>query len=191
MDDGRERETVELMELIVICGLPGSGKSELAENLSREMEIPCFSRDRIEAAIVTSNLEFPSKGSRRPNLHGVGYDVVTSLVTDQLRLKQSAIVDSVCPKASLRRAWRNLAEKYGANWCPIECICSDADIHRRRIKNRQRAIAGWYEVDWPDVQRLAKIFEPWDEDHLILDAINPAAINVDSAICFLKDLSPR
>jgi adenylate kinase family enzyme len=38
-------------KLIVLAGLPGSGKSKLAEALSRHFSLPLFSADPIEAAM--------------------------------------------------------------------------------------------------------------------------------------------
>ena len=39
------------MQLIVFTGLPGTGKSELAEAAGRELSIPVFAKDWLEATL--------------------------------------------------------------------------------------------------------------------------------------------
>jgi predicted kinase len=43
-------------KLIIMSGLPGSGKSTLAEGLSRNLSMPVFSVDPIEAAMWRAGL---------------------------------------------------------------------------------------------------------------------------------------
>jgi shikimate kinase len=38
-------------KLILVCGLPGSGKSTVGDGLSRSLSVPVFSIDPIEAAM--------------------------------------------------------------------------------------------------------------------------------------------
>ena len=77
-------------QLIVFSGLPGTGKSTLAEITARKYGIPLFARDRLEAAVVVSGLEFPTKRNDYPNLSDVGLSILSVLAEQQLALGQSA-----------------------------------------------------------------------------------------------------
>ena len=44
------------MKLIVVSGLPVSGKSTLSERIAQEMGMPVFSVDPIESAIIKSGI---------------------------------------------------------------------------------------------------------------------------------------
>ena len=123
------------MQLIVLSGLPGSGKSTVAEGLSRILSFPVFSVDPIEAAMWRSGLPKHSTGI-------AAYDVAISLADEHLRLGHSVIVDAVNPVEAPRAAWRNLAAKRRAELKVIECVCADEAVHRQRIEARTRNIAG-------------------------------------------------
>jgi predicted kinase len=166
------------MRLIVVGGLPGAGKSALADALAERLQVPVFNKDRIEASLwrggVTSEL----------NSWQVAEDLLTTLAGEQLRRGQSAILDTVARTVVSRETWRMVARDHSAALVFIECICSDVGLHRRRIEGRDRAIPGWYELRWDDVERVRDRWESWPEDHLILDAVNPLADNFEAALAY-------
>jgi len=120
-----------------------------------------------------------------PPLGSAGYQLLTILAERQLQLGQSVILDSVASTLSIRAEWRALAQTYRAEWRVIECICSDEAAHRARLNVRQRGIPGWHEPDWSEVERVKAYYAPWDEERLILDAINPLEENVAAALRYL------
>jgi predicted kinase len=150
------------LTLIVLSGLPGTGKSTLAEGLSRTLSIPLFSVDSIEAAMWRGGLAKDQTGV-------AAYDVAIALADEHLRLGHSVIVDAVNPIEAPRAAWRSLAAKYRAEIRIIECICGDEAAHRRRIEARVRDIAGMAEVSWARVQRRRAEYEAWTDARLTLD----------------------
>ena len=148
--------------LIVLSGLPGSGKSTVAEGLSRTLSIPLFSIDPIEAAMWRGGLSKDQTGI-------AAYDVAIALADEHLRLGHSVIVDAVNPIEAPRAAWRNLAAKHRAEMKIIECVCADEAVHRQRIEARVRNIAGMPEVTWDRVQRRRAEYEAWTDARLTLD----------------------
>ena len=163
------------MKLIVFSGLPGAGKSALAEAVGRELGIPVFAKDWLEAVLLRSKL-VPAETEKQ--LGSIGYDLLTVLAERQLILGQSVILDSVASTASIRNTWRELGKKYNADWRVIECICSNVSVHRERLEKRQRAIPGWHELKWTDVEFVQSYYAPWDEERLIIDSINSIDQNI-------------
>ena len=156
-------------KLIVFSGLPGTGKSALAEAFGCELGIPVFAKDWLEAVLLRSNV-VPAETEKQ--LGSVGYDLLTVLAERQLRLEQSVILDSVASTVAIRKIWRDLAQRYKADWRVIECICSDSAVHRERLEKRQRGIPGWHELEWSDVERVRGYYSLWEGERLVLDMIN-------------------
>ena len=170
-------------QLIVFTGLPGAGKSHIAEAVARELGIPVFAKDWLEATLIRCELKPAENG---PPLGSAGYQLLMTLAERQLQLGQSVILDSVASTVSIRAEWRALAQAYQAEWHVIECICSEEAAHRDRLGVRQRGIPGWHELDWSEVERVKAYYAPWDEERLSLDAVKPLAENIAAALRYLR-----
>ena len=158
------------MKLIVFSGLPGTGKSTLAEAVGKSLGIPVFAKDWLEAVLLSNGLKSTSEDK---SLGFASYELLTVLTERQLVLGQSVILDSVAATRTIRSAWYQLAEQYHANCRIIECVCSDESFHRRLLKQRQRNIPGWHELDWSEVERVKQYYFPWEGEHLVLDLTHP------------------
>ena len=171
------------MRLIVFSGLPGTGKSMLAEAIGRHLSFPVFARDWLEATLLRCELK---PAMEEKSLSWAGYELMTVLAERQLMLGQSVILDSVAGIQSIRNKWRQLANQYSANWLVIECICSDESIHRSRLNNRQRHIPGWHELEWSDVEKVKHYYFPWAEQRLVLDMVNRFDDNFSKAEIYCR-----
>jgi predicted kinase len=157
------------MKLIVFSGLPGTGKSTLAEAIGKDLQIPVFAKDWLEAVLLRSGLK-PTDEDK--SLGFAGYELLTVLAQRQFMLRQSVILDSVAASQTIRSTWSELAQQYGADYRVIECICSDESLHRSQLKQRQRNIPGWHELEWSEVERVNGYYSPWVGQPLVLDMIN-------------------
>jgi predicted kinase len=167
------------MKLIIFSGLPGTGKSTLAEAVGRHLSIPVFAKDWLEATLL--RCELTAVNVQKP-LGSAGYELLTTLAERQLMLGQSVILDSVAGTQSIRDVWQRLAKRYQARLRVIECICSDESFHRLQLSKRERNIPGWHELEWADVQKAKGYYLAWSEDRLVLDMMNPFEQNLSSAI---------
>jgi predicted kinase len=162
------------MKLIIFSGLPGTGKSTLAEMLGGQLSIPVFAKDWLDATLLCNGLT--STLEDKP-LGFVGYELLSVLAERQLMLNQSVILDSVASTQSIRNRWRQLANLYQAHWRVIECICSDEELHRAKLNHRQRDIPGWHELTWDEVEKVKSYYLPWEGEHLTLDMVNSLDVN--------------
>jgi len=171
------------MKLILFTGLPGTGKSTIAEAVGRKLGIPVFAKDWLEGTLLHSNVV---AGDAMDQLGSAGYNLLTALAERQLMLGQSAILDSVASTRSIRRTWMGLKQKYNADWRVIECICSDSALHLERLNGRQRGIPGWHELEWSEVERVRSYYVPWEGDRLILDMVQPVHENIFTALKYCE-----
>jgi predicted kinase len=149
-------------KLVVMAGLPGSGKTTVAEGLSRHFSMPVFSVDPIEAAMWRGGLAKDQTGI-------AAYEVAITLADEHLRLGHSVIADAVNPVEAPRAAWRNLAIRHRAQLKIIECVCADEAVHRRRVETRRRNIDGMAELRWDRVLERRAEYAPWTDVRLVLD----------------------
>lgn len=171
------------MKMIVFSGLPGTGKSTLAESLARTLRIPVFAKDWLEASLLRSELT-PSIAEKP--LGFAGYDLLTTLAQRQLKLEQSVILDSVASTETVRKTGRALADQYKAGWRVIECICTDESLHLSRLQLRERRIPGWHELTWSDVQHVKQRYAIWDEERLTLDMVDSFEDNFAKARAYCE-----
>lgn len=168
-----------------MTGLPGTGKSAIAEALGAALPAAVFARDRIEAGLWAGGLP-ADLGSGR-----AAYDVMTALAAEQLAVGQPVVLDSVATTETIRDPWRRTAAHHAAPLRVIECVCSDEHVHRSRLEQRRRDIPGWYELTWGDVEDARSRYEPWPagrdgEKQLVLDAAEPLAANLAAALAFTR-----
>ena len=163
--------------IIIIGGVPGTGKTTLANELSRILNIPAFSKDELEAAIARKGL------SSNKEMKGVGYEIMSTLAKRQLKNDSSAIFDFIASGKRTAELWPDLNRiKYKF----IECVCSNQETHKKRINSRVRNIEGWYELKWEDVLEIEKIYEPLRHDGLVIDSINDLAENTAKALKYVS-----
>jgi predicted kinase len=164
--------------LVIVTGLPGAGKSTLAEKLARATGTPAFSGDWLMGALAPYGV---LDGLERPAYLDMYYNLLGTLVTRQLMLGQSAIVDCLVTGDRVAR-WQAAAADHGGRVVVVECVCGDIDLHRSRVVGRRRDIPGWHEIDWDHVERMRSEFPPLSiehpgVEHIVVDAVRPAEHN--------------
>jgi predicted kinase len=173
-----------MTQLIVFTGLPGIGKSALAEQVGRKLGIPVFSKDWLEATLRRCGLMPGAQAGR--DLGYASYELMTTLAARQIDIGQSAILVGAVSRERVRGQWRDLAAAYRARWRVIECVCSDESIHRQRLETAQPDIPGGYKMTWRDVEEVRAGFEPWTDDRLIVDTVRALRTNVRTVLAYLQ-----
>ncbi len=166
-------------KLIIICGLPGSGKSTISKSVSKKLEIPVFSVDPIESSIIRAGI------TKSFETGLAAYLVAKTLATANLEAGNSAIIDAVSGVMEAKQMWRELAKKLEVPLVIIECTVSDKSQHKTRIEKRVRNIHGIPEVTWDDVNKRETEYIAWEEEKLTLDAVNSQAKNINQALQYI------
>ncbi|RXH22207.1 MULTISPECIES: AAA family ATPase [Bradyrhizobium] len=158
-----------LSVLIVFGGLPGTGKTTIARELTVRLAATYLRIDSIEQALRDAGFTVGAEG----------YAIANALAAENLKLGRIVIADCVNPVQASRAAWRQCALQTSARMVEIEMVCSEPALHRQRLESRTPDIDGLKLPTWSDV--VSRAYEPWDRQHLVLDTAN----------CSLDDLLER
>lgn len=158
--------------LVIICGLPATGKTTLARALARQIGAVHLRVDTIEQAIVRSGLAAQPLGP-------AGYMVAYALAEDHLRHGLTVVAESVSPLAVTRDAWRDVAVRAGVAAVEAEIVCSDPAEHRHRAEHRTVDIPDLALPSWDAI--VNRDYEPWNREHAVIDTAG-----CDVAACVTK-----
>ncbi len=178
---GHQSETQRAPVLIVFAGLPGTGKSTIAQRLAARLDAVYVRIDSIEQAIRAAGV-LPDGADIGP----AGYMAAYRLAADNLRLGRAVIADSVNPLNVTRDAYRAVAERAGVRCLDVEIICSDRAVHRHRVETRRASVDGLALPTWAAVE--ARVYEKWNRPHLVLDSAHASVMqSVDAIVDALKN----
>jgi predicted kinase len=163
--------------LVVLAGLPGSGKSALARPLSQGLRAALVVVDLLEDAMLRAGV---APGGPTGLAAYLAAEVVAE---DALAAGVPVVVDAVNAVAPAREQWRALAARQGVPRIVVEVGCSDPAVHRARLEGRSRGLA-LREPTWSDVR--AREYEPWTEPVLRLDSTDDAQANLAAALAHVR-----
>jgi len=142
--------------IIIVMGLPATGKTSFAEALAEALDYPHFNTDK--SRIALGKLGQYDKATKLSI-----YQHLLAEVERAIAQQQSVIVDATFYTAEVRRPYLALAEEYH---CPIVFIETKADpaqIAKRMQKRRK-----YSEADLGVYEEIKTIFEPLLVDHCTL-----------------------
>jgi predicted kinase len=164
----------ELTMLIILGGLPGTGKTTIARELARQLGAVHVRIDSIEEAILDS-------GVLSSQINDAGYRVGYAVAADNLRIGRTVIADSVNPIPLSRDAWVEVASRAQVSAVEIEIICSDTKEHQHRVETRISDIARSRSLSWQEV--ISRDYRPWRGEHIVIDT---ASRTVEQVVTILR-----
>lgn len=168
-----------------MAGLPGTGKSTIAQELRERLGYPVVSVDQIESAVLSAGID-----SDQPT--GLAaYLVAETLAGNVLESDRSIIVDAVNAVNPAREQWVSLAARHGSALTFIEVVCSDPVVHRERLEARNRDLPHVSEPTWHAVEQSLDEYDEWvgpsaAVDRITLDSMEPLGTIVDKALVFIE-----
>lgn len=153
--------------LIVISGLPATGKTTLASALAQRVHGVHLSVDAVEDALLRSGLE------PRWTTGVAAYEAVGAAAQQNLVLGLSVVVDAVNESEAARQVWRDAATRAGDIVQFVLLLPPDLAEHQRRLRTRERGLEQVPEPTWSQVEQRMRVYEPWPDEPFILRADEP------------------
>jgi predicted kinase len=168
--------------MVIFSGLPGTGKTTLAQLLAQRLRIPLLRIDDIVSSI-------PPHMSRHADPFWEDMiSILLNLVECQLKQGFSVVVDSVFMGDDRYQAYE-LSARYSAVFRPIYTYLSDEEIWQERVRRRVEAAPPEIRdlvATWDRIQQQIKHFYPWrPESVLVVDAVNSVEINFNEVLRYV------
>lgn len=164
--------------LVIFSGLPGTGKSTLADKLARELRWPLLRIDDVTGEIP----ENPTVSFWDSKVA-----ILLGLTEAQLELGVSVILDSVFMNRDRNHA-QELARKHQARFRPVYVFVSDENAWKERVTTRSQEMNHKDVATWERIQRQRGHFRKWDPDTaLFIDSLKPIEVNYASVLHFVMN----
>lgn len=166
--------------LIVVSGLPGTGKTAVARAVADRMGAVHLSIDPVENAMLGA-------GAERGWTTGVAaYEAVRVMAQDNLVRGLTVVVDAVNDSEAARDTWRRAGAEAAAPVRFFLLRLDDQAEHRRRLEGRERAMEHVGEPTWESVRSRADAYEPWVGPFDEIDASQTLAEVVEDIVAALR-----
>jgi predicted kinase len=163
--------------LIVLGGLPGTGKTTIAREIVALAPAAYLRIDTIEQALRSASA---LAGKMVGDVGPAGYIAAYALARSNLAWGQTVVADGVNPLPVTREAWRTVAADAAVPIVEVEIVCSDAAEHRRRVEQRSIDVPGLVRPTWACVREHD--YQPWTTPRLVIDTATVDAREAAQAI---------
>ena len=144
--------------VIIVFGLPGSGKSYFASRLANKLSARYLNSDVIRQQLLATGKYSPNEKMRI-------YNELLREMKLAIRKNESIVLDATFYLENIRNKFMKAAKKDGQNILFIEVWSHEKIIKERLIKERK-----FSEADFSVYLKIKQEFEPMIDGHLLLQS---------------------
>lgn len=164
--------------LILVCGLPATGKSTVARDIAGKLKAVVLNTDIIRKQLF----ERPTYSNEEKRLV---YKVMFLVAEYLLRSDRNVVLDGTFYKRGLRGRVYDISKRTGSRLAVVECKAPDESI-KRRTDRRARRKNEPSDADYEIYKKIKTNFEPIKRDHLVLDTSKSRQNNLEEAFRYLE-----
>jgi predicted kinase len=146
--------------LLLISGLPGSGKSFFAKAFSAKLGASHINSDQVRKALK-------KRGMYSDEAKMEVYLEMEQIADRELSLGRRVVVDATFYLKESRDRFRLLAQKHGTDLYMIVVMAKEKLVRERLARPRPDS-----EADFEVYKKIKSQFEPFEEPHLELESTN-------------------
>ena len=151
--------------LIIVCGLPGSGKSSLSRGLAKLYSAVHLNSDEIRKDL------FPRPTYSEEEKLKV-YEEMASQAAGFLADGSNVIADATFSKKGYRSIMAKTADRAGARVFTILCVLHEGEV-KKRLGRRKTSGKSLSDADYEVYMKMKESFEPLEEKYLEVDYMQP------------------
>lgn len=166
-----------VLMLVIVCGLPGTGKTTLAKTVAGKTDAAVINSDSIRMSMLEEReyTEDEKKMIYRAMLEEAG---------KQLKEGKNVVLDATFYKKELRENAKETAEKAGTESYIIECVTHEELLKERIFKRKKEETES--EADFEVYKKVKDQFEPIEEEHLAVDTSEELEKQVELVLKYIR-----
>lgn len=164
--------------LILVGGLPGSGKSTIACTLAARIGADCIASDVLRKELAGAEPGERLTAEVGDGIYGAGMTELTycELLVQaerQLRAGRSVVLDATFARAADRRRAAALVRAVGGVLVAVECRCPVRIARKRLAARRRPGYTGPSDAGWEVYRSMRNTFEPFGPEAVRVDTARP------------------
>lgn len=168
------------MYLLQMAGFPGSGKSTIANQISKRMNAIVLDRDIVKTSMLNS-------GIKDQVLADASYLVVFDLADFYLSKGISVIIDTPCFYQETVDKGVELCNKNGSSYKYLECIVDEYEEIERRLGSRKRLAT---QIESTTEERYYSVYnksvKPQEHEILTINTTSAKYYDMDFVVDYLN-----
>jgi predicted kinase len=162
---------------ILICGLPGVGKSFFAKVLAQRMDAQYLSSDSIRMKELEKRTYSEEEKTRI-------YERMVQEAAELLGKGKGVILDATFYLERYRQMMRDVAQMNNVDFFIIECVLDEDELKKRMGKRKGEKTES--EADFAVYLKVKREFEAIVEEHLVIETSEQLEGNIEKAIEWIK-----
>jgi len=147
--------------LLVVCGLPGTGKSRVARYLAEHFSAEWLRTDEIRRKMMKK----PKYGKMEKE---AVYEKLFGLAEKFLKEGKNVIMDATFYRRDLRERFREIAKRNGVFFEIVETKCNENAIRKRMVK-RFKKMKRMSDADFGVYLKLKRQWQKVQQEHVVVD----------------------
>ncbi len=146
--------------LVMVCGLPGTGKTTLAKALAEKLDAVHISSDTVRMKMLEERTYSEEEKEKV-------YDAMLVRTEELLKEGKKVVLDATFYRKKHRDAVKKLARKTESRFFIVECVTHENLLRERIFARGKKKTES--EADFGVYEKVKGIFEPIKEEHLVVD----------------------
>lgn len=149
------------MKLILISGLPGTGKTTVAKKLQKIVDATLIRSDVLRRQII-KNLRPPYPENEKRKV----YEKIFDETRQMLASGKNVILDATFAREAYRDRARAMAKEFRAEFVILATLCPESIVRQRMLARTDDASQATFERDYLEHK---KIFQPIRDPYFAID----------------------
>ncbi len=156
--------------VILLAGLPGTGKSTLARKLARRYRLEHISTDSVRKRIFRDvRRDHFGRGSYSNRQRMVVYDTIYYVVYTLLKHRVGCVLDGTFYQDRMRAKVGRICARFDAKFILVMVTCPDEIIKKRFEEREKRERRTLSDADSKIYEKFRQLFEPTNLRHIKVD----------------------